>query len=251
MAEVLSALGTVQHLPSTLLSHPIFYAAYKDFPSLVYGSLRSQIVDDEVYLLALVTYESDPARRSKFHKSTADFLSAYRDNAASIISSHQYIKLYEALRLGDFNTAIVNLREKFLERTLRKAYGIEDLKTPLPEEAKNITLGEQRRVDRALYRFQIYCNLFSHQFRNGEEEVELKRIFYDKHSSWVNEQMCCVYDFLESELQLGESSFSSPVTPCLFVRSRITGLPRKLRIHWRNIAHHQQAFHSLAWVYKT
>ena len=203
VADILSLLGDVEHLPDVLLAHPIFYAAYQDFPTLAHGALRKQIPDEEVFILALIAYESDPSRRAKNGFTSSSFLAAYRDDPHKLISHQRYVRLYEALRLAEFHNSVIKLRDSFVDRTLRRLYGITDVHQELPTNAKTLSANELRRIERALYRYQTYCNLFSDQFRKGRNEEEIKRLFFDKHSTWVNEQMGCVHEFLESELQLG------------------------------------------------
>jgi hypothetical protein len=49
------------------------------------------------------------------------------------------------------------------------------------------------------------CNLFCTHRNTDEElcEVERKEFFFGFHSPWVNEQLVCVYSFLERTVTKG------------------------------------------------
>lgn len=50
------------------------------------------------------------------------------------------------------------------------------------------------RIQRAFYRFEVYCNLFQNPERFDFREQ--RDIFFLKFSDWENEQLACMYDYL-------------------------------------------------------
>jgi hypothetical protein len=57
---------------------------------------------------------------------------------------------------------------------------------------------ENFRIMRALYRAELYWELFGRE--SGGLVSNLGNGFFDRHSPWVNEQLACIHDFLEREL---------------------------------------------------
>ncbi|KAK2601303.1 hypothetical protein N8I77_010763 [Diaporthe amygdali] len=67
---------------------------------------------------------------------------------------------------------------------------------------------EAFRIRRALYRFQIYCNLLfrnENDFRPGRRVRQMRSSYIVRHffgcfSPWVDEQLACIHDYLEDIL---------------------------------------------------
>ncbi|KAI1272147.1 hypothetical protein F5Y07DRAFT_380696 [Xylaria sp. FL0933] len=52
---------------------------------------------------------------------------------------------------------------------------------------------ETCRFERAIYRFQLYCNVVGELFPITENE--LGKMYFDHFSTWENEQLACVYEY--------------------------------------------------------
>ncbi|KND93678.1 hypothetical protein TOPH_01416 [Tolypocladium ophioglossoides CBS 100239] len=96
--------------------------------------------------------------------------------------------LRKALRLGRLHFYVDGLAKKFAMAALTKR--------PL-NRSKSIARQEICRIERALYRFEIYCNLFR-ESRKAQSSVygEQKRLFFANFAPWENEQLGCIHDFL-------------------------------------------------------
>lgn len=192
VSDILRMLDNVSNLPNALLSHPHFYAAYLDTPSLPLDILRAQISPD-LLPVAITAYKSEKSQRVG---NVETFL-----RECSVDGGRLQLSLAQALQVGRLDDALSELRGMFVQASLGRLYG--------GDGAFKISATETFRISRALYRFQIYRNLFLDRevdMFSGESEsnTDEKSMFFDMHSPWVNEQMACVYDYVETQLTGGE-----------------------------------------------
>ncbi|KAM0561271.1 hypothetical protein ACHAPJ_003149 [Fusarium lateritium] len=214
IAEILQLLDDIQQLPPILLSHRLFYSALLDTPALPRNILRNQIPD---YLLplAVAAYKSQKSTRDLNGIDVEGFLTKYYDNPLRDVDGSQlHLGVGQALQIGRIDDALSELREEFTSCSLSKLYGVRQDDSMLNDQ--ELSPDETYRISRALYRFQIYRNLFLDKEQeldlfsslNDKEEVGedtkpdlyQKKLFFDRHSPWVNEQLACVYDYLETRL---------------------------------------------------
>ncbi|RFN53678.1 hypothetical protein FIE12Z_2019 [Fusarium flagelliforme] len=138
----------------------------------------------------------------------------------------------KALQIAHMHDVILQLRDEFTLWSLRKLHGLSQ-DDCIPDD-QELSSGESYRVARAFYRFQIYTNLFAESQEDpdlfawyegdGEETTDeaeedipspvkdQKYLFFDQHQPWVNEQLACVYNFLETRITGAMLNISS-VTP--------------------------------------
>lgn len=209
---ILSRLNDMQTLGSAILSNSLFYAAYKDDPKIIVRSvIRRQI---PTYLLryaanahqasrvdrqdkwAMMRLNGWDMREGPLHEWLArweqDPTSASAAVAASLSKTHRVIRYY---------------CQRFFRDTVPF---VSELYGPLSSHAefREPSRAERYRVYRALYRFQIYCNLgfrneqdlqpspeWAKDFRHGREAT-----IFGAFSPWVNEQLACLHDYLERRL---------------------------------------------------
>ncbi|KAF5620458.1 hypothetical protein F52700_11186 [Fusarium sp. NRRL 52700] len=212
IADILRLLDNIQELPPILLSHRIFYSALLDTPSLPVDIIRSQIPDN-LLPLAFAAFKSQKLVRETSGKSVEEFLTHYYNNSARNVDGSQlHLTVGEAVEVVKVNDALSGLRDEFALCSLRKLHGLNQ-DEPI-ESDRGLSPGERYRISRAFYRFQIYRNLFldkeqeidlfpsydDDEDEDSRSENELKKLFFDRHSPWVNEQLACVYDYLETRL---------------------------------------------------
>lgn len=69
-----------------------------------------------------------------------------------------------------------------------------------------LSVNEVTRIERTLYRFELYCNLFRESaqftFIPGAEQ---RAVFFSKFSPWENEQLACVHDYLAEAVRKGNA----------------------------------------------
>ncbi|KAF5532407.1 hypothetical protein FMEXI_12457 [Fusarium mexicanum] len=212
IADILCLLHNIQDLPPILLSHRIFYSALLDTPSLPVDIIRSQIPDN-LLPLAFTAFKSQKSVRETSSISVEEFLThCYNNSMRNVDGSQLHLTVGEAVEVVRVNDALSGLRDEFALCSLRKLHGVNQDK-PI-ESGQGLSPDECYRISRAFYRFQIHRNLFLDKeqeidlfpsYDDEEEEDsssdnELKKLFFDRHSPWVNEQLACVYDFLETRL---------------------------------------------------
>ncbi|KAF5025942.1 hypothetical protein F66182_1977 [Fusarium sp. NRRL 66182] len=212
VADILGLLESVQQLPSVLLSHRIFYSALLDTPALPLDILRNQIPNN-LLPLTLLAYKSQRSVRELNGISVEEFLTkCYNNPLQDADGDHLRLTVAQAFQIGYIDDTLSELRDEFALCSLRKLHGLNQDGSLTYDQG--LSPGEAYRVSRALYRFQIYRNLFLdkeqdldlfHSYEDEEEEYiepdeSLKRLFFDRHSPWVNEQLACVYDYLETRL---------------------------------------------------
>lgn len=210
LADILRMVANVQHLPAVLLSHRIFYTAFLDAPSLPADILRLQL-PDHLLPLALAAYASQKSVRDKNGLDANQFLTECYDKPFNALGGH-YITLDQALHISRLDDALTELRSEFCESTLQKLYGL-GRDDPISAAQQRLSAGELYRISRALYRFQIYGNLFLDQEEGAEPNEAQKALFFDRHSPWVNEQLVCIYDYLETRLTGGALTLIHPYRP--------------------------------------
>lgn len=77
-----------------------------------------------------------------------------------------------------------------------------------------LSTNEVTRIERSLYRFEIYCNLFRDSaqftFAPGPEQREA---YFSKFSPWENEQLACVQDYLSGAIREGKALTENNCSP--------------------------------------
>ena len=79
-------------------------------------------------------------------------------------------------------------------------------KRPVTLSRSIATRQEICRIERALYRFEIYCNIFRESPKAQYSSVygEQKRLFFSNFAPWENEQLGCIHDFLARVVSPGQ-----------------------------------------------
>lgn len=209
LVMILSRLNNIQTLGSAILSHPLFYAAYKDAPRIVVRSITRRHITsylmryaanayeasrigrhDKLAVLELQGWDMRPALLKEWLVGwESDPASTSAAVAASLIKTHRAVRYF---------------RRRFFKDTAPFA---SEIRGPLPPHAEPTepSPAEWYRVYRALYRFQIYCNLGFRTKQDLQPSPEWAQTFQDarsatmfgKFSPWVNEQLACIHDYLE------------------------------------------------------
>ena len=111
--------------------------------------------------------------------------------------------LSEALSLNDLQRHVEHFSLDFASRVSKKLFESSDSNT-MPWNFP--TPSEHRRIQRAFYRFEIYCNLFRFRKPPAFDINEQRTVFFSRFSPWVNEQLGCVHDYLFYKLSPGGRS---------------------------------------------
>lgn len=209
---ILSRLNTMQTLGSAILSNSLFYSAYKeDTKRIVRSIIREQI---GTYLLryAANAYEASHVDRQDRwavaelkgwdmrEKRLQEWLMEWEQEPSSTSAA-------VAASLSRTHTLVRYFGHRFLEDTSPLAsefYGAASSHAGSRRPSRT----ERYRVYRALYRFQIYCNLGFRTEQDLQPNSEWAGIFrharsamlFGEFSPWLNEQLACMHDYLEQIL---------------------------------------------------
>ena len=71
------------------------------------------------------------------------------------------------------------------------------------EEPISLTNSEINRIERAFYRYEVFCNI-CHLHCGTEDPTEQKEMFFGRFAPWETEQLVSVYEFLQERLGDGK-----------------------------------------------
>ena len=100
-----------------------------------------------------------------------------------------------------------------------------------------LSSGESLRIQRAFYRFELFCNLFRERKKKGDERfasLELRDHFFARFLPCENEQLACVYEYLWRKLSI-----------CMYNIYSVSLPPAK---HIHAIAYNDVTEHDIDWA---
>lgn len=162
------------------------------------STLRAATVD------ACTAYRSSLDSFSDTHtkESAAEFLKAYQDRAflATYSIADEALTEDEAVAMIAFHVTVI---ESLSKRFASWALGHLADDTGRPPRHKSLSATEKTRVSRAMYRFQLYCNLFHGrrdpfvEFKFDSDDVVT--LFLSLFEPWEVEEVICIYNFSKDE----------------------------------------------------
>ncbi|KAI0876893.1 hypothetical protein GGS24DRAFT_498331 [Hypoxylon argillaceum] len=187
---ILSALPDVASLLAAVLSCPRFYAALLGDEASVTSRVVLNQIDVSVLPEATAAWESSQLRPrnndGQNKKAIMDFVAR---NIRQRQTTPKSWSLKEALRLGRLYSCVEQWAKKFAEKTLASNAASRAL--------PGATDMEIFRIQRALYRFEIYCYLFRETPELPFISSSLRNsLFFAHFAPWENEQLGCIYHFL-------------------------------------------------------
>jgi hypothetical protein len=207
IAECLCHLASGQQLGSAILSHRIFYDAFKESRT----SICHRVVKpgyhgilDEVFPFAMALLEAqgvgtgdDEAARHLIERMHCNILKP-RDQLS------QLLRLPESQlrQLSETHAIIESLMGHLVEEAL-PAF-ISCLEPVNFQRPLRISHSEEVRLTRAFYRFQLTCDLALSRKDLNIEYAEWCDLLFDPFSHWVHEQMLCIHEFLGRKVFAGQ-----------------------------------------------
>ncbi|KAK8003237.1 FAD-linked oxidoreductase ZEB1 [Apiospora arundinis] len=202
---VLSALPDVASLQATVLSCPLFYKVFLGAKVVIIAQVLFHQMDPSILHDAIAAYESSRLRLNGIYNEESS--SKDKDGLRSFIDQNIRLRpdmppfwsLQQVLRVTRLHGLVCEIATKFVNDV---AAG-----SPLNQTGFiSVTHQERCRIERALYRFEIYCNLFRTLLgmprgsiveravlRQDPEEL---KIFFTSFPPWEAEQLACIPDFL-------------------------------------------------------
>ncbi|KAH6987643.1 hypothetical protein BKA56DRAFT_728488 [Ilyonectria sp. MPI-CAGE-AT-0026] len=197
VAGILVHLGSFQHLGCAILSHRVFLLAFKDnVRSITSGIITAQI-PPEILPFAIALLEStciDP-RNHDAAETLLMNLNTSIINPSNAVPHLLRASVSQIVFMSKSYEAVESLRHGLVEElipVLNEKMGL--------SHSRQISQQERFRLDRAFFRFQLMCSLFSRgkgAIHPTERHTEL---FFHSFSPWVNEQLICVYAYLERKV---------------------------------------------------
>ena len=172
------------------MSCPLFYRAFVEAETAITTEVLLNQIDVNVLPEAigasasarLRPHDTDP----KFREAIVDFASQYLAQRPPLPRSWT---LREAFRLARLHFYVDSIAKKLAATALDEP--------PLNCSKSIATCQEMCRIERALYRFEIYCNCFRESPKTQSSVYgEQKRLFFAHFAPWENEQLGCIHDFL-------------------------------------------------------
>ncbi|KAJ5154943.1 uncharacterized protein N7500_010382 [Penicillium coprophilum] len=208
----LLSMMELQALKSLVHASPVIYQQYLvDQKWVLCRSLAATFRSNGLIYEVGAVYQS--SRESFWETRTAitvtRFVQAHRDGRSSSHNSpfsqsvafNRDLTLDEVISMMKFYLSIIQpLKREYAKSTLHYLTG--GLRTPYDQTSDILSETEEIRVVRALYRFQLCCNLFAHGHngpilkRAPEFEArnvwELLQLLFDP---WEIEEIVCIHDF--------------------------------------------------------
>ncbi len=229
IAMVLSQLDNMQSLADAIFAHPALYASFAEDRDRVVASIMAGHIPERIRRYAMYTHatSSGSLDRSDMEQ-VRHFLQSHSiGNSEWIRDPFELpgpLNLHLASSLSRMHTIIQYFNRNFLSETLPSARRYLGLDRP----GLSCTADEEFRIHRAMYRFQMYCNLFSYKgnsTRTGLYRLKplLNIIIFGDLAPWVNKQLGCIHDYFERVLSRGECSNNyslHPASPVLIQTCR-------------------------------
>lgn len=186
-------LPDIPTLDALLRTCSSFYCAFKDSQSLIVSTVLTNGIHPAVVPDAVALW--DATRVEPWSKDAIEaFLKRYRISGPS--SAPSPWTFLEASRFSKIDRRVQFFTQDFCSSIL-SVHPITG--EPDPDHEPPST-SELCRIQRILYRFELYCALFRiHKPESKKERFtveEQQELFFTKFWSWENEQLACIHDYL-------------------------------------------------------
>ncbi|KAK4243616.1 hypothetical protein C7999DRAFT_18063 [Corynascus novoguineensis] len=199
----LAELGALVH------ASPVFHQQYRlDRRHLLCSSLETTLRSTTIDACAVCRTGSVEFCKTRTRDTVNRSLRAYQDgrSAAQYSIFTEDLTEEEAVGIATFLSCII---KPLLRSYTTWALGNLADASKLSQDREPLSRTEERRLIRALYRFQLCCNLFgrgthreewaSWQPRSGFKSLEILKIFICMFEPWEVEEIACVYTFAEEK----------------------------------------------------
>ncbi|KAL9100316.1 MAG: hypothetical protein Q9163_004295 [Psora crenata] len=191
---IFTSLPNVSSVEALALTSSSFYHTFNGARSLILGQVLEIGLEPELQHAAVAVSGSSQLQ-SLDQNTVAAFLKEFFKNPKMVCS--RTWSLGQARRLSDLDNHVQFFTDEFISSALsRHSIGCthDNVSVGGPPSIREI-----RRVKRALYYFEIYCNLFRQGGgrRKSPQDAENQQLmFFNRFEPWENEQLACIRDFL-------------------------------------------------------
>lgn len=217
LALVLSQLDSIPTLASAILAHSSFYAAFDEDRNRIARAVLVNQIPPEILDYAVPTYlassgkidRSDLRSISKFlTRQFSGVLPARLRWPCELAAERGPVDMNLFSALSRTHCIVEHFTRDFLQDTLPLLPNHLGLRRQACSAASP---DEVFRIQRAIYRFQLYCNLFRFPYTRQQIAHDLESLltvcFFGPFSPWVNEQLACVHDYFERILSRSKFHF--------------------------------------------
>ncbi|KAB5577709.1 hypothetical protein GE09DRAFT_1280215 [Coniochaeta sp. 2T2.1] len=231
--HILSSLPSIKHLPSVLLSHRAFNTAFRQHKQCVFLGILLQQIPRRLLPLAVATHKVKSLIHQPWDSDHDDAnwaaVGPLLEQAfvqvppTSPFTSISPLTPLDVLSLEKTQSIIHHFTTDFASTSL-PLYKASFSSTPISRRPDTPTADELDRIYRAFYRFELYTRTLglrslyisttsesdaSTQSRTDDTAtdadaiLELGRIsdsFFNPWSAWANEQLLCVYKYLDGKV---------------------------------------------------
>lgn len=194
---ILSRAPDAQTLQNLILSDPSFGRAFSAAQKLILNDVlvrqfRPRVLSDALATLSLTLCPP------KDRHGVEEFLSQHKPN---LQTAPKNWTLNDALNLHQIHENVEYFANDFISSLSTHPITGDPLSEPIV-----LSSGERDRIYSTMYRFDLYCKLFSLSKLDSDER---RKMFLDKFSPWENEQMATIYEYLFGKLSIGMFEFSN------------------------------------------
>ena len=201
IAEILAKSEYMQQLGVAVLSHRIFYDAFNQRRHFIIRNIITNQIPPDELSFAIILQES-----TRIDVSDSDAVRTFLTERSEVIrrdtlSPFAKLSASEATIISHNHTAVESLIHGFADEVILICS--ERLQV---HHSRELTQRERFRLSRAFYRYQLMCNLFCVRDDSAFSDEDCTKYFFSIYSPWVNEQLVCVYAYLERSICNGASS---------------------------------------------
>ncbi|KAJ4215845.1 hypothetical protein NW759_009705 [Fusarium solani] len=208
--HILAFLPDAPSLAAAALSCRQLYTAFKNEGSALVRTVLTNCIGAANLPEALMTHRCSPPYLSNHVELQPRPLHSRMENQVAYVSRYikrlnrssfenETISMTDALTPSNFHIQTVSiLAQRFIVIYTER----HDWQEPLKEsiEKRPVSRLEWDRIERVLYRFELFRKLFGRFVQNEEELLPLAKSFLKKFAPWENAQLGCIHEFLAREV---------------------------------------------------
>lgn len=215
--RILANIPNLESLGSLIHASPVYFAQYRLDRETLLSCFLEPDLDGEVLIDAIAAFNSQPSNIGPLtqpNSNVTDFLDLY----GWWRYTHSPIAMLKSISLADLrwitwnHTSTVRpLASRLANMTLRRLIScvthVERWERGTSEENQSsihaivslddMSRTERTRIFRALYRFQIFCNLFGGKQYQSFTTEEIPQIFFCQFDAWEVEEMNCFSECID------------------------------------------------------
>lgn len=196
---ILSAIPDLKTLQAAIQTGHCLYSAFMDARKHITTNVLEHHIDPEFMYDAVMTemtlWKKDPFT----DEGLLAFVEEYKARDQELFHSVFQGTILQAVRLAQFHDVVEFFITDFASSTLQH----KEAGTGVPQN-RLLSWRERHRIGRSLYRFEVFCNIFTdnelYSHPNGpkarEKIIPDDYEYYNFFVPWENEQLACIRDYL-------------------------------------------------------